>query len=112
LAAFFLIVFLAEVGSHAVICSNHSSGDGQAISSHESGHEDPCNSLILCSDSNRKDQQMPNLGHDATQHNALFDRQRGLFAQTIVQKDPRIPFTTEHCIFRPKSPPFHPPELS
>ena len=112
LAAFFLIVFLAEFGSHAVICADHSSSGEQAIYSHESGHDDPCKTLVLCSDSNRKDKQMPNLGHDATQHNALFDGRSSVFPQIGVQKGPKIPFTTAHSLFRPPSPPFHPPELS
>ena len=112
LSAFFLIVFLAEFGSHAVICSDHSSSGEQAIYSHESGHDDPCKTLVLCSDSNRKDKQMPNLGHDATQHNALFDGRSSRFPQICFEKGPKIPFATAHSLFRPPSTPFHPPELS
>ena len=107
-----MIVFLAELGSHVVICANHSSIDEQSISSNDGGHDDPCKTLVLCSDSNRKDKQMPNLGHDATQHNALFDGRSSLSPQIGVDKSPKIPFTTAHSLFRPPSPPFHPPELS
>jgi len=112
LAALFMLVFLLEVGSHGAICSIHSPTDEQAITFHEGEHDDPCKSLILCGDSQRKDRQMPNLSHDAVQHNALFDGKDGFSAQTLFQRDPLIPFKTAHCLFRSISPPFHPPELS
>ncbi len=112
LAALFLIVFVAELGSHAVIWANHSSISEQSISPGERGQDDPCKSLIICSDSKRKDQQVPNFGHDITHHNALLDARSGLFTQIGFDKDSRIPFTTAHCLFRPPSPPFHPPEIS
>ena len=112
LTAFFLFVFLAEFGSHAVICEDRSASDGQSITSRDGGHEDPCQTLVLCSDGKRKDQQAPNFGHDASQHNALFDGQSDVFPQTGSQKDAAIPFTTSHCLFRPPSPPFQPPRLS
>jgi hypothetical protein len=112
LAMLFLIVFVAELGSHAVICANHSSIGEQSISPSERGHDDPCKSLIICSDSKRKDQQVPNFGHDVTPHNGLLDARSGPFSQIGVDKDPLIPFSTAHCLFRPPSLPFHPPEIS
>ena len=113
LAALFLIVFLAETGSHAVICADHSSGDEQnAASSRDAGHEDPCQTLILCSDSKQKDQQLPKFGHDASQHNALFDANRNIVPQVGFQREPKIAFGTAHCLFRPTSPPFQPPKAS
>lgn len=112
LAAVFMIVFLAELGSHGVICTNLSSVDEQTtVSATDKGHEDPCDTLILCRDDNRKDRQTPNLSHDAAQHNALFDRFSDLDLPGF-QKDPPIPLTTTTGLFRPPSPPFHPPELS
>lgn len=112
LATLFLIVFVAELGSHAVICANYSSIGEQSISPGDRGHDDPCKSLIICSDSNRKDQHVPNLGHDITHHNGLLDARSGPFSQIGVDKDSQIPFSTAHCLFRPPSPPFHPPEIS
>lgn len=112
LAALFLIVFLAETGSHAVICADHSSGGERSFSATENGHDDPCQTLILCSDGKQKDKRVPNLGHDASQHNALFDRRRDVSARPGIQEDPRIPFSVAHCLFRPPSPPFQPPKHS
>jgi len=111
LAAAFLLVFMAEVGSHVVICSNHSSPSEQAIYATEDGHGDPCDLVVICRGSERRDRQMPNLSHDAAQHNALFDRFSDLDL-LVFQKDPPIPLSSANGLFRPPSPPFHPPELS
>lgn len=112
LAAAFLFVFLAEMSSHVIICSDRSLNNESFVSANEAGHDDLCKTMVLCSDGRRKDQQMPNLGHDASQHNALFYRGADFLAQLEFQKDAQSPFSTAHCIFRPPSPPFHPPELS
>lgn len=112
LAALFMFVFLAEAGSHAAICADHSSSGERSVSASENGSEDPCKTLILCSDGKQKDQQLPKLRHDSSQHNALFDPNRGIGTQAGTQKEPKIPFGTAHCLFRPKSPPFQPPKTS
>lgn len=112
LAALFMFVFLAEAGSHAAICADHSLSGERSVSASENGSEDPCKTLILCSDSKQKDQQLPKLRHDSSQHNALFDLNRGIATQAGTQKEPKIPFGTAHCLFRPKSPPFQPPKTS
>ncbi len=112
LAALFLVFFLAEIGSHIVICAEHSSIDKQSISFSESNHDDPCKTLVLCGESSRRDKQVPKLGHDFSQHNALFDASSGMLSPTDIHKDPPIPFSTGHGLFRPPSPPFHPPQTS
>lgn len=112
LATLFLVVFLAEAGSHGLICSGQTSAEGLSISATESGHDDPCQSLVLCSDSKKKDQQLPGFSHDSMQHNAMFDRHWEMPDQIGVEKDARISYSTAHALFRPPSPPFHPPELS
>ncbi len=112
LAALFLFFFLAEMGSHVVICANDPSMDEQSMSSYEGNHDDPCKSLVLCGDSGRRDKEVPKLGHDASQHNALFDASSRQLTQIDIHKDPQIPFTTGHRLFRPPSPPFHPPQTS
>lgn len=112
MAAVFLFVFFAEFGSHTLICSNRSSDEMSSVSANEKGHEDPCKTLVLCSDGSRKDRQLPAFGHDAAQHNALFDRSAYLLADSVVTRDVTIPFSTEDGLFRPPDPPFHPPRLS
>jgi hypothetical protein len=111
LAATFLFVLIAEWGSHAVVCSDefHVS-DAQAISATERGHDDPCQSLILCSDNKQKDQQVPKLGHDATQHNGLLDVFAALRPKLTAYDEPQIVFASTEELFRPPKPPFHPPK--
>ena len=112
LATVFLVVFLAEAGSHGFICSGQISSEGQSVAASESGHDDPCQTLVLCSDNKQKDQQLPSFSHDSMQHNAMFDRRWELLDQIGSEDDARIPYSTAHALFRPPSPPFHPPELS
>lgn len=112
IAMAFLLFLLVEWGSHAMTHAfspavlNHTS-----ISADEGCHEDPCQSLILCGDSRRERQQMPNPGHQIAQPNELA----GLIADVLLidlRESPPIPFGTSHTIFRPSSPPLPPPELS
>ena len=109
-AAAFLFIVLAEWGSHAVICSDESHGGTLSMSAAESGHEDPCQTLVLCSDNRQKDQQTLKLGHDASQHNALFDLLPRLGSQVEYLSKTLIPFETGEAVFRPPQPPFHPPK--
>jgi hypothetical protein len=109
LAAVFVLFFLAEFGSHAVICSGEHSGGGPAISSADRGHEDPCTTLIQCGyDQNNR--QAPKLGHDAAQHNALFDRLFELSAANLLLQERPIATHQGVPLFCPKDPPFHPPK--
>lgn len=112
LAALFLVFFLAEMGSHVVICANHPSLDEQSISSYEGNHDDPCKTLVLCGDSGRRDKQVPKMAHDASQHNALFDASSRLLPELDIHRDPRIPFSTGLGVSRPPDPLFHPPQTS
>ncbi len=109
LSALFVIVFVAEFGSHAIIYASHTGGDARSFSSSEGGHEDPCQTLVLCR-SQRKDQQLPAFGHDSSQHNALFDPLRNLEPLIDSLKDAKISRTNAHCLFRPPNPPFQPPK--
>ena len=112
LAALFLFVFLADAGSHAVICSNHTSKNEVFVSSSDSGHDDPCKAHMHCPDSQRNERQLPGFAHDSMQHNALFDGPVNLIPQIVAQSDSNIPYALTSDLFRPKSPPFHPPEIS
>jgi len=112
LAAVFLILLIVEWGSHALAYASHPSNEGQAISASEEDHQDPCKTLILCSDSGRKDQQTPNLGHDVSQHNAFFARPSNSRRLAGFRFEPDMPLETVNRILRPPDPQFHPPELS
>lgn len=111
LAALFLIVFLAEAGSHAMICSNHTSSDRGFFSTSDAEHHDPCTPHVHCRD-NQNERQLPGFSHDSMQHNALFDRPVDLVTETFIQRDPPIPYGSANVLFRPKGVPFQPPKLS
>lgn len=111
LAVLFLMVFLADTASHAMICSNHTSDRAAFVSSTDAGRDDPCRAHIHCPENHRNERQLPGFVHDSMQHNALFDEPVHLIAQNIIGRDPQIPFGTANDLFRPPSPPFHPPEL-
>jgi len=110
-AVAFLFMMIAEWGSHGIIYAHADSAAGQSISS-TTGHEDPCGTLILCSDNQRRDHQTPNFGHDASQHNALFDQFSRRHLSRLPSKDPRPSSATVNGLFRPPNPPFHPPKNS
>jgi hypothetical protein len=113
LAAAFLLLLVVEFGSHGVIFAHSgSSKNGDAVQSSERGHEDPCGTLIMCSDSRKRDQQVPGVSHDASQHNALFDRLSGMRNLSGIERDQPITFEDANALFRPPLPPFHPPKAS
>jgi|CXWL01.1.fsa_nt_gi hypothetical protein len=111
-AAVFLLFMLVEWGSHMAMHSYATSAHRSSVSSHEDGQEDPCRTLILCSDSKRERQQLPNPVHQMAQHNALLELLASIRPLTFTLGDPPIPFGRAEAVFRPMSPPFHPPELS
>lgn len=110
-AAAFLIVLLAEWGSHSVAFTHSYSGELHAVQCEEGAHEDLCKTLIRCSDGPRQEQPVPASGHDLSQSNPLLD----YFAHArpfVIHKDPRIPRSRIRGLSRPVDPHFHPPELS
>ena len=109
LAALFLICFFAEVGSHVVICAAHSPGVERSFSSSDRGHDDPCRSLVLCSDSRRGGKQGPTLGHDASQHNPLFDV-RCSFLPPVEWREKTTMNFSARFLRRARRPHFHPPQ--
>ncbi len=112
LAAVFLIFLLAEWGSHSVIKANSLSADAPSISANDVPHDDPCDTLMLCSDRGRNDQQRSNLGREATQHSAPLDLLSDLCHRILVRDESRFEYSTAYGLYRNISPPFHPPELS
>jgi len=111
LAVGFLVLLLVEWGSHSVIDAHTSSTDAPSISAHDGGHGDLCNTLILCSDSGRRDTQNSNLGREV-QHAPPLDLLSAVDARFLVRQSAPIDFVAGDAIFRPPCPPFHPPETS
>ena len=111
LAAAFLIFLLAEWGSHSVIEATPFPSQGAAISANDDPHSDPCDTLILCSDTGRRDQQRSSLGREMTPHSAPLNLCVDLCLRTLSDES-RSEFSAARAIFRPIIPPFYPPELS
>jgi hypothetical protein len=110
-AGVFVLVLLAEWGSHGVIFSQRDQGGETAMSTSERGHEDPCGTMILCSDGRRND-QVPSISHDASQHNAYFDNRSNTGRNFVIVADPLRHSSFVFGLSRPPDPAFHPPEIS
>lgn len=122
-----MVVLLAEWGSHSF---NHHS-PAELFSDPESysldilpggihadtvlayhGHdEDHCPTMI-CNDSSRHDQQVPNAGHQVTPSNGVVDGLLEFRPFLAGLDDPPLPFRIAHRLYGPPLSTFHPPELS
>lgn len=111
-AAVFLLLLFAEWGSHSIIPSTSESPDAPTISSARHMHDDPCDSLILCPDSGRKDKQMPGAGQEVSHYNFVLDLFPELYPPQPLRELLRIEFSAAAALSRAVGPPFHPPELS
>jgi hypothetical protein len=110
-AALFVLVLLAEWGSHGIIFSQGDQGGDSSITASDRGHEDPCGTLVLCNDG-RRNQQVPSLTHDASQHNAYFDNKSNTCRSFVIVADPLRHSSFVFGVSRPPDPAFHPPEIS
>lgn len=110
LAAVFLALMVFEFASHGMICVNRYHSEEPAVVATDYGHDDPCQTLVMCSQSRQRDQQQPRFGHETVQHNGLV----GLFDINTPLFDPCSSRASLHSstreIFRPPDPPFQPPE--
>ncbi len=111
LAIVFMIVLVAEWGSHGMQHSDLGPIEGQAFSAPDHHHDDPFHKLALCAYSNRHDQQAPSF-NDHPQYSGLVDRHDVPRVDSRLVSDPPLPFHLAHGLFRPVTPPFHPPRLS
>lgn len=110
LAAAFLVFLLAEWGSHGLAFSHTSSPEGTAIHATETEHDDPCKTMVRCSDGRQQDP--PNLRYDGSQHSGFLG---GLFESRFADYFPKPPLIDHDRVgLRPGSvsPPFHPPKFS
>lgn len=87
-------------------------GDEQSVVANETAHDDPCKTLVICSEGSRKDHKPANLTHNSSQHNGLIDHLSQIRTKIDVHDNPVIPFESAHVIFRPPNLPFHPPRVS
>ena len=83
--------------------------DARSVAASDNGHEDPCQTMVLCSEGQRKDQQTKT-AHDVGQHNGLLDTLAMASPAVTFHTEPPIEFGKAERLFRPPSPPFTPPK--
>ena len=111
-AVAFLAFLLVEWGSHNLAFAHASSDDGRAVQSQDGGHEDPCKTLIRCSDGPGRNQPVLKLSHDILQYSNFFDNLLSTPRWSDLHKDPRLRRGPVLALFRPSDPLFHPPKVS
>ena len=114
LAVAFLAFLLAEWGGHGLAFAHSGSveGDGTFSQARETGHEDPCKTLIHCPDGGTQDQRVPGVSHDRSQQSIFFSYLPAALEFDELLVDSRPPWDKIKRRFLPLSPPFHPPEIS
>lgn len=112
IAVGFLALLLFEFSSHGVICSSQVHSEEISVYSTEYGHEDPCQTMVLCSPSRQREQQQPRFGHETVQHNGLSGFLGSDVATIESDSDPTYFRSSVGEIFRPPDPPFQPPKNS
>ncbi len=110
-AAAFLLVLLVEWGSHSLAFAHAAPPEGVVAVSSEHEHEDPCKTMIHCSESRRQD-QVPNPGHDRIQQNSTSFGNAEIDTYLVSNRQPGIFREDANRLFRSIDPPFQPPELS
>ena len=107
-AAAFLLFLLVEWGSHSLAFS-HAATEGASLESSETQHEDPCKTLIRCSDGKQPYQVT---FRPDNQHNGFLDDLLGWRPVGRVMKEPPLVPDPVHSLSRSVNPPFHPPKFS
>ena len=109
-AVAFLVFLIVEWGSHNLAFAHTYSEDGRAVQSLDSEHEDPCKTMIRCSDGPRQDQNLK-VSHDLLQYNKLFTVSLSPRRRADLNKYPRLRRRTNYPLFRTTEPLFNPPKV-
>ena len=111
-AVAFLVFLLVEWGSHNIAFAHTYSDNGQAVQSQDTQHEDPCRTMIRCSDGPRQDQTLQKLSHNVLPYNNFVIGSLNPRRWADLHKDPRLSRLGVYPLFRPPDPLFHPPKIS
>ncbi|HKP68185.1 MAG TPA: hypothetical protein VJV05_02800, partial [Pyrinomonadaceae bacterium] len=102
-AVAFLLFLIIEWGSHNLAFAHTYSETGRAVQSQDSGHDDPCKTMIRCSDGPRQDQTLK-LTHDVLQYNNVFNASLSPRQWADLHQDPRLRRPLLYPLFRPPDP--------
>lgn len=112
ISGFFLVVLLAEFASHGAICAVVDHDQPPAISASDQNGEDPCQTLVLCSNTREKERQTASFAHDKVPHNGLFGSYQLPLAKASQTSSTAFLFPDARVRFRPPDILFRPPKLS
>ena len=113
LAVAFLVVLLAEWGSHSLAFAHSALIAGEnAVHIQHGDHDDLCKTLVKCPDGPRKELPSSNGGHDVLPQNPAINRLGDADSTLTLGKDTGSYRPPLRVLSRSVSPPFHPPELS
>jgi hypothetical protein len=110
LGAVFLVVLLAEWGSHSLTFSHTMGGDGSTVHSTGYGHDDPCKTLVHSPDG--KQQNPPSPRHNVSPFAGFLFADLDPQLSVHQAKPPLSDRERIDPLSRPLNPPFHPPEFS
>ena len=80
--------------------------------SQQDDDEDPCKTIMRCSDGPRREQTTPRFGHDSIQYEPFVNQLAMTRRSADQYADPRLRRARIEALFRPPDPLFHPPQLS
>jgi len=109
-AAAFLFFLLAEWSAHAIVHINNVRAAAIAVTVRPE-HPDHHGSLVLCNDSGRNDQQLPNVAHDLSPAASM---PCGILDIATAATDDLVPTPSQRAgaLSRPPDPHFRPPETA
>ena len=111
IALSFLVMLLVEWGSHGLAFTHSGSDERASVQSAETGHEDPCNTLIRCHDGSQGSDQRKAQA-DAGQHGLFLNNLFSFTSKSVVPLVNNIERALVEDRYGSPDPPFHPPEQS
>ena len=110
IAGIFMILLLAEWGSHAAF-PLHAEAAGASVITSVMHDNDLCDTLILCNDPTHRERELPNSFGEVTHFGGSVDIDARRFDSPFYRVASPLGFPSAKPLTRPIRPPFHPPEL-
>lgn len=110
IAGVFMILLLAEWGSHAAY-PLHAEAVGASEITSVLHDNDLCDTLILCNDPTHRERELPNSFGEVTHFGGSIDIDARRVDSSFYRGAAPFGFPSAQPLTRPIGPPFHPPEL-
>lgn len=112
ISGLFLVILLAEFASHGAICAVIDHDEPPSMTASNRNSEDPCQTVVLCSNTREKERQTASFAHDKVPHNGLFASYQLPKATTSQAGSSAFLFPDASSRFRPPDLLFRPPKLT